>query len=501
MKKIILLILDGLGLSENENGNAVKAAKTKGLDEIMAKYPCAELEASGEEVGLPKGQMGNSEVGHMTIGTGRVTLQPLSLINEKIKNKELFSNEFLKEKFKKVRESGSTLHIMGLLSDGGVHSSINHFYAILAMAKIEDIKNVSFHIVTDGRDVLPKSALTTVKEFAEKCKKLGLGTISTISGRYYAMDRDNRWERVKRYYDIITTGYGNSFRTPEYAIDMHYQKGVTDEFINPSFILDGKIIKEGDSVLFMNFRPDRMKELINAFTDPNFNAFPVKKYKNVDFYSLYDIHKNIESVYKQKEITNTFGEYIAKLDFKQARIAETEKYNHVTHFFDGEKDLENKNYFKFLVPSPTVATYDQKPEMSVGEVTENTLKAIEDDYDFILVNFANPDMVGHTGNFKATVDAVEICDFCLGKILEKAEEHFYDLVVTADHGNAEQMIDKDGNVLTSHTTNKVPFIICNTKYKLKPEGSLKDIIPTLIDMYEITKPEEMTGESLIVKEE
>lgn len=500
MKKIILLILDGFGISDKTEGNAVKAANTKVLDELMAKYPCAELIASGEEVGLPKGQMGNSEVGHMTIGTGRIILQPLTLLNEKIKSKEMFSNEYLKEKMKRVKDNNSTFHVIGLLSNGGVHSSINHFYAILAMAKLEGLKNITFHVITDGRDTLPKIADKTIKEFIEKCEKFGIGTISSISGRYYAMDRDNRWDRTNKYYETITRGFGNTFRNVEYAINAHYQKNVTDEFILPSFISDGKTIEEGDSVMFMNFRPDRMKQLIETFTNPEFNVFPIRKYKDVDFFSLYDINSNIESVYKNKEIKNTFGEYIDELEFKQARIAETEKYNHVTHFFDGEKDLNSDNYFKFLVPSPKVSTYDLKPEMNVGEVTQTALKAMEDDYDFMLINFANPDMVGHTGNFKATVDAIDICDFCVGKIIENAEEHFYDVIITADHGNAEEMIDKNGNILTSHTTNKVPFIICNNNYRIKTEGSLKDIIPTIIDMYEIKKPEEMTGESLIIKE-
>lgn len=500
MKKIMLLVLDGFGISEKEKGNAIKAARKPVLDELMNKYPCAELEASGEAVGLPNGQMGNSEVGHMTIGTGRTTLQSLSLINEKIKNKEFFSNEFLKEEFNKIKTNNTNLHLIGLLSNGGVHSSINHFYAVLAMAKLEGIQNVYLHVITDGRDVPPKSASKIVKDFMEKCKKLGIGTVSSISGRFYAMDRDNRFDRTKKYYDTITRGYGNTFNTVEAAIEAHYKSNITDEFITPSFINGGKVISNNDTILFINFRPDRMKQIIAPFITKNYTSFVTKPLENINLISLYKIYNGVPSAYEMPEIKNTFGEYLINLDYRQARIAETEKYNHVTYFFDGEKEIKNKNYSKILVPSPKVQTYDMKPEMSIGEVTGEAIKAIEEDYDFILVNFANPDMVGHTGNFKATTDAIEICDFCVGKILEKAKEHFYELVITADHGNAEEMLDSEGNVLTSHTTNKVPFIICNSNYKIKSEGSLKDIIPTIIDMYEITKPEEMTGESLIIKE-
>lgn len=501
MKKIILLILDGFGLSDKENGNAVKNAKKPILDELMAKYPCAELKASGEAVGLPKGQMGNSEVGHMTIGTGRITPQALTLINEKIKNKEMFENDLLISKINGVKEKNSTLHLVGMLSNGGVHSSINHFYAALAIAKLQGLKKVSLHLITDGRDTPDKYAISLLEDFNEKTQKLGIGTISSICGRYFAMDRDNNWDRTKKYFELITRGYGHSYSSALEAIEVNYKNNVTDEFINPSIINGGSLIRPNDTVLFLNYRPDRMKQLIDAFTELDFNAFQTMKMDNIEFFSLYDIHPNVESMYQREEIKNTLGEYISALDYKQARIAETEKYNHVTHFFDGEKDIDTNNYSKYLVPSPKVATYDLKPEMSIGEVTQTTLDAIENDYDFILVNFANPDMVGHTGNYNATKDAIEICDFCTGKILESAEEHFYDLIITADHGNAEMMVDENGNVCKTHTANKVPFIICNSNYKIKPEGELKDIAPTIIDMYEITKPLEMTGESLILKDE
>lgn len=500
MKKIILLILDGYGINKSDFGNAIKEAKTPVMDKLLMMYPNSELEASGTFVGLPKGQMGNSEVGHMTIGSGRVTPQPLTYINEKIKNKEFFDNELLNNTIDYVLENNSNLHLIGLLSNGGVHSSINHFYAVLALAKMKGLKNIVLDIITDGRDTPVKSGINFVSEFMDKADKLGIGCISTISGRYYAMDRDNRWERIKKSYNAIVYESGNNFPNYKVCFNEHYKRNITDEFINPSVITPGKSIKEKDAVLFMNYRPERMKELISALTDKNFKMFRTKHFENVKFVSLFNIHKNIPFAFETTKPNNTLGEYLMELDYTQARIAETEKYAHVTHFFDGTKDLNSPNIEKFLVPSPDVPTYDMKPEMSVGEVTSTVLKEIENDYDFILVNFANPDMVGHTGNYKAVVDAIEICDFCLGKIYEKAKEHFYELIITADHGNAEKMLNRDKTPITSHTTSKVPFIICNDEIKLKPEGTLIDIAPTIIDLYEIKKPDVMTGESLIIKE-
>ena len=500
MKKIMLLILDGYGINKSDFGNAIKEAKTPVMDKLLMMYPNSELEASGTFVGLPKGQMGNSEVGHMTIGSGRVTPQPLTYINEKIKNKEFFDNELLNNTIDYVLENNSNLHLIGLLSNGGVHSSINHFYAVLALAKMKGLKNIVLDIITDGRDTPTKSGIDFVSEFMDKADKLGIGCISTISGRYYAMDRDNRWERIKKAYNAIVYESGNNFPNYKVCFNEHYKRNITDEFINPSVITPGKSIKEKDAVLFMNYRPERMKELIDALTDKNFKMFRTKHFENVKFVSLFNIHKKIPFAFETTKPNNTLGEYLMELDYTQARIAETEKYAHVTHFFDGTKDLNSPNIEKFLVPSPDVPTYDMKPEMSVGEVTSTVLKEIENDYDFILVNFANPDMVGHTGNYKAVVDAIEICDFCLGKIYEKAKEHFYELIITADHGNAEKMLNRDKTPITSHTTSKVPFIICNDEIKLKPEGTLIDIAPTIIDLYEIKKPDVMTGESLIIKE-
>ena len=499
MKKIILVVLDGFGIRNKEVGNAIKQADTPVIDRLLSEYPNTLLEASGPSVGLPKGQCGNSEVGHITLGSGRITKQPLVLINDEIKTKSFFSNKNLLNVIEHVNKNESSLHVVGLLSNGGVHSSINHFYAVLALAKLKKIKKLYFHIFTDGRDTSPTSGKGFVSDLEEKIAKLNLGEIASVCGRYYAMDRDNKWDRTKKAYDLITTGFGNSFRSAAGCLEKHYKNGVTDEFINPSLIKQKGIINNNDGIIFINFRNERMKQLLDAFVKDDFNLFKPKKFENLSICSLYNIHENVAYAFDTNKLKNVFGEYIDNLDFSQARVAETEKYAHVTHFFDGGEDLELKNCDKFLIPSPNVATYDMKPEMSAALITEEVLKLLDDEYDFILINFANTDMVGHTGNFKAAIEATEIVDFCLGKIVEAAEANFYDMVITADHGNAEEMLDDEANVVTSHTTNKVPFIILDKNIKLKSEGTIADVIPTLIDIYEVKKPKEMTGESLIEK--
>ncbi len=499
MKKIILLILDGFGIRQSDNGNAIKMSNLPNLNRILTDYSVSELDASGEVVGLPKGQMGGSEVGHMTIGCGRTIKQPLTIINEKIKDKSFFENDELLDLMDHVNENNSTLHLIGLLSDGGVHSSTDHFYAALALAKIRKVKSVVFHFITDGRDTTPTSGLDHINKFMEKASKFGLGTIGTIIGRYYAMDSDNNYDRIKKAYDALVHNVGNTFSDYTRCMDLHYKNDITDEFINPSIITKNSIINDNDGVLIVNFRPERMKGLISSLTDESFNMFNTKKLKNVKYTSLYSLNEDVVGAYTNEVLSNTFGKYLADLDFKQARIAETEKYQHVTFFFDGCEEFSDKNLYKMLVPSPKVPRHDMKPEMSVAEVTQSLLNTMDDDFDFILVNFANPDMVAHTGNIPATVRALEACDVCIGKILEKAQENFYELVITSDHGNCEFMKDTEGNVMTSHTTNKVPFVICSDEYKLKKDGSLKDVIPTVIDMFGISKPKEMDGESLIEK--
>lgn len=501
MKKIILLILDGFGVNPDSYGNAISLAKTPNYDKFVSSFPYAELESSGESVGLPKGQMGNSEVGHLSIGTSRVIKQNLEIINDSIKSKEFFKNEELLNIINHVNENNSTLHIVGMLSNGKVHSSMNHLYAVMALAKMQNVKNISYHLITDGVDSPSNNALKYLEEFKTQLEKLNIGEISTITGRYFAMDKDNKWDRTKKAYDAIVYGVGNRFKSAEECINVHYANNIKDEFINPSIITPDTYIKNNDGVLFLNFRSSRMKQLIEAFTEENFKIFKTKELENLKFCSLFNIHDSIPYAYDGERDLYSFGEYLDSIEYKQIRIAETEKFSHITYFFDGYKEINSKNVSKILVPSPTVTTYDKKPEMGIIDITNETLNAMDEDYDFILTNFANPDMVGHTGNLEATIRAIEICDFCLGKIFEKAEESFYELVITSDHGNAEAMLTKDGIPNPSHTTNKVPFIICNSGYKIKNTGSLIDVVPTLIDMYEIKKADSMEGESLIIKEE
>ena len=501
MNKTILLILDGFGLRNEEKGNAVKLAHTPYIDKYMAQYPNTTLEASGEAVGLPKGEMGNSKVGHLTLGAGRKINQPLSIINESIDKKEFYENKEIISVLEHVNKYDSALHIMGLLSDGGIHSSIKHFYSTLALAKLYEVKKVYFHFFMDGRDTYPMDGVHFIEDFQRKIEKANIGTIGTLCGRYYAMDRDNKWDRIQKAYDMMVNGKGLHFSDPIACMNKHYENKVTDEFINPSIIDNKAVIKDNDGIFFVNYRPDRMKQLLDTFKAKDFKEFEVKKFENLKIVTMFNVYKGIPYAYDMPEIKNTFSEYINGLEFKQARIAETEKFAHVTYFFDGGATLKYKLCDKFLINSPLVPTYDMKPVMSVAEVTETALKAIDNDYDFILVNFANPDMVGHTGNLKATIDALEVMDFCVGKIHDKAKEQFYELIITADHGNAEYMIDADGNPCTTHSTNKVPFILCNENYKLRNGGTIADVIPTIIDLYEIKKPEEMTGESLIIKEE
>jgi len=500
MKKVILLILDGFGIRKYDNGNTIKMANIPNLNKIFEENSVSELSASGEDVGLPKNVCGNSEVGHMTIGAGRVIKQPYTIINESIKDKTFFENDVLLDMMDHVNENNSALHLIGMLSESGSHSSMDHFYAVLALAKIRKVKSVIFHFITDGSDVPSGSASSFISKFMEKANKLGLGTIGTLCGRYYALDNDGNYDRIKKAYDVMVYNIGNNFSDYNRCLDLHYKNGITDEFINPSIITKGSNIADGDGVLFVDFRPERMEELISSFVDPTFNMFATKKFKNVKFQVLYGTSNNIECAFTNETISNTFGKYLADLEFRQARIAESAKYKNVTYFFDGAEDFSDKNLFKILVPSPKVARYDMKPEMNIAEVTSGVLDAIEEDFDFILVNFANPDMVGHSGSMPAIIRALEACDVCVSQILEKANENFYDLVITSDHGNIEAMKNGEGEIITGHTLNKVPFVICNNKYKLKQSGSLIDVIPTIIDLYEISKPKEMTGQSLIIKE-
>lgn len=499
MKKVILLILDGFGIRDNDNGNAIKMSSLPNITEIMNKYSVSKLACDAENVGLPKNIVGNSEAGHIVLGSGRVVKQPYTLINESIIDKSFFENDHLLDMMDFVNDNNSKLHLIGLLSSSGSHSSIDHFYATLALAKKCGVKNVVFHFITDGCDEANNAAIGHMNTFMEKSDKLGLGVIGTISGRYYAMNSDGNYDRVKKYYDALVYGKGNNFTDYQRCLDLHYKNNITDEYINPSIITKGANIEDGDGVLFVDFRPERIDELISSFVDPSFNMFATKKFNNVKYMSLYSTSNKIEGAYTNEILLNTFGKYLADLDFKQARIAEVPRYQQVTYFFDGAEEFSHKNMYKMLVPSPNVPRFDMKPEMNIAEVTTTVLNAMDEDYDFILVNFCNPDIVGHTGNLPAIVRALEACDICIGKILEKANENFYELAITSDHGNVECMKDENNNVITGHTDNKVPFVICDDNIKLKEEGTLADVVPTLIDVFEISKPKEMTGNSLLIK--
>ena len=490
MKPLILCILDGVGLKDNNKGNALNIAKTPNLDKLFKNYPNSKLNASENYVGLPTGQMGNSEVGHINIGTGRKVKQAIDIINEEIKNDKLKDNIILNKLIKHVQNNKSTLHICGLLSDGGIHSHINHLLALIDILKDKKI-TVYYHIFTDGRDTKPNESL---KYIENKIKETNLGSIATISGRYYAMDRDNRWDRIQKTYKEMTE------ITKEYNIEnkinKSYEEGITDEFIKP-FTVNNKPIEDNDGILVFNFRPDRLRELFTALTNPNFKEIKTKKYNNLFLATLFPVDKNVicENLYTHPKVENYLGKVFEKENLKQLRIAETEKYAHVTYFFDGENKEKLKNCEQILIPSKKVATYDLAPEMSAKEITQKLLDIIKN-YDIIILNFANGDMVGHTGNLKATIKAIAIVDECIGKIYKEIKKLNGTLIITADHGNCDKMIDDDGNIITSHSLSKVPLIITNKNIKLK-DGKLSDIAPTILKLLNIKIPKEMTGEILI----
>lgn len=499
LKKICMVILDGYGWNDNTLGNAVKMAPPNNFLELWNTYPHSLIEASEEKVGLEPGQFGNSEVGHMTIGAGRKILQSISLIRDYLDHKASQDERFL-EFVTKIHEKKKNLHIIGLLSDGKVHSSLDHFLKLLDVLKREEVNNVYFHIISDGRDTSTTSLYTYVSKLEEKIKETGIGKIASICGRYYAMDRDKNWERTKKYYDLIVKGEGIEIPQIRGAINACYEKKVTDEFLPPMKTSDYQKIEEEDFVIWMNYRTDRAKQIMSALTIPNFEDFPVESL-NLNAYSFLPIDPKIKNIHflERDTVTNPLGVYLSELGLTQARIAETEKYAHVTYFFDGESNASLEGCQKFLIPSPKVATYDLKPEMSAIEVTKKVISCMEKDYDFLLVNYANPDMVGHTGNLEATVKACITVDFCLKILKEKAEENFYTLIVLADHGNADQMLDEQNNKVTTHTTSKVPFIITDQKVKLKETGDLTNVAPTVLEYMEIALPKEMRETESLMK--
>jgi len=506
-KQYLLMIMDGVGINEEEKGNALKLANTPNLDYLFEKYPNTNIKTSGMAVGLPNGQMGNSEVGHTNIGAGRIVYQELTRITKEIKEEKFFENEALLKAMRNAKENGSSLHLLGLVSDGGVHSHIEHLYALLQMAKRENIEKVYIHAILDGRDTPPTSAVDYLKNLEEEIKKVGVGKIATVLGRYYAMDRDNRWERIKLAYDAIANGVGNKFKTVQKAVETSYEAQEFDEFVKPIVIVDENsnpitTVNNNDSIIFFNFRPDRAREITKAFTLGGFDAFETKNIENLVFVSMtqYDeILKNVLVAYKPQVLKNTFGEYISNLGYTQLRTAETEKYAHVTFFFNGGVEEPYKGEDRILVASPKVATYDLKPEMSAYEVTDNILKAIDDKkYDVIIVNYANGDMVGHTGNIEKAIEAIEALDECIGKVITKIEEVEGEALISADHGNCEYMLDlKTGEAITSHSTFDVPLIVVSNRVKSVKSGRLCDLTPTLLTLMGEKIPEEMTGESLV----
>lgn len=502
-----LIILDGWGLGKEYEGNAIGSANTPNYDRLIENYPNTILKSSGLAVGLPDGQMGNSEVGHLNIGAGRIVYQEFTRITKSIENGEFFEKQEFIKAIENVKKNNSKLHLMGLVSDGGVHSHNTHLYALIELAKKYGIQDVYVHCFMDGRDVPPKSGKVYIEELEEKLQEIGAGKIATVSGRYYAMDRDKRWDRTQKAYDAMTIGTARESSTAVEAMNRSYSEDVTDEFVIPTVIVkDGQpvaTIDDGDSIIFFNFRPDRARQITRAFVDEKFEGFERKKRVDVYFVCMTQYDKTIENVeiaFKPQILKNTLGEYLSSVGYKQLRIAETEKYAHVTFFFNGGVEKPNEGEDRILIPSPKVATYDLKPEMSALQVRDEVIKYIRDKkYDFIVLNFANPDMVGHTGDFNAAVKAIETVDACLGEIVDEILKVKGKVLITADHGNSEEMVDENNERLTAHTTNDVPCIVIGEENEKLREGILADVAPTLLDMMNVDIPREMTGKSLIVK--
>ena len=506
----VLMILDGYGLSDKTEGNAIAEAKTPVMDALKKDYPFVKGNAGGMAVGLPEGQMGNSEVGHLNMGAGRIVYQELTRITKEIQDGEFFENRELLAAVKNCKEKDSALHLYGLLSDGGVHSHNTHLYALLKLAKDQGLKKVYIHCFLDGRDTPPASGKGYVEELLAKMEEIGVGEVATVMGRYYAMDRDNRWDRVEKAYNAMTKGEGLTAACPVCAVSQSYENETYDEFVVPTVVVkDGQpvaTVQDGDSIIFYNFRPDRAREITRAFCADSFDGFPREKRLDVKYvcFSEYDVTIPNKSVAFEKiSITNTFGEFLAAHHMTQARIAETEKYAHVTFFFNGGVEEPNEGEDRILVKSPKVATYDLKPEMSAYEVCDKLVDAIKGGkYDVIIINFANPDMVGHTGIEAAAIKAIEAVDECVGRAVDAIREVNGQMFICADHGNAEQLIDEEtGAPFTAHTTNPVPFLLINydPAYTLREGGCLADIIPTMIEMMGMEQPKEMTGTSLLKK--
>lgn len=508
-RPVALIIMDGFGLRDTLVGNAVAQANKPNYDRYMSQFPHTTLTACGEAVGLPEGQMGNSEVGHLNIGAGRIVYQDLTRITKSIREGDFFSNETLLAAVKTAKENNKALHIYGLLSDGGVHSHIDHALAMLDLCAREGLKDVYIHAFLDGRDVAPDSSRGYIEKLQAKIAEVGIGRIATVQGRYYAMDRDKRWERVEKSYRAMVYGEGSKYRDPIAAVEESYSQSVYDEFVMPTVIVDENdqpvgLVQDGDSVVFMNFRPDRAIQLGQVFTNDDFRGFDRgdKLPKNLHFVALTLFAETVGGyvAYSPKELDNTLGEVLVQHGKKQLRIAETEKYPHVTFFFSGGRDVELPGEKRVLINSPKVATYDLQPEMSAYEVAEAAVNEINSDqFDTIILNFANPDMVGHSGMLEPTIKAVEATDECMGKVVEAVLAKGGVCLITADHGNADMVFDEQGRPFTAHTTNPVPFIVTSNDVELREGGILADIAPTILDLMNVPQPAEMTGQSMIKK--
>lgn len=511
-KPLVLTILDGWGLETGREGNAIALASTPNIDSYQRRFPYTSLDCSGEAVGLPEGQMGNSEVGHLNIGSGRTVYQDFTRINVAIRDGSFFKNPVLLNVIRQVKENKSALHLIGLVSDGGVHSHLRHLYALLDLAKLQDLSKVYIHAVLDGRDVPPANAKEYLAVLKARTKALGIGEVSTVSGRYYTMDRDMRWERVEKAYGAMVLGQGEMAASSLHAVEKAYENGQTDEFVLPTVVLNeqGKprgLIEDNDGVIFFNFRPDRARQITRALLDENFSHFNRgESPPRINFvcFTLYDITIDTPVAFPPDNLTLTLGEALSREGLRQLRIAETEKYAHVTFFFNGGLEEPYPGEDRLLIPSPKVATYNLKPEMSAYEVTEAVVEKIQENiYDVIIINYANPDMVGHTGILKATIEAVEVVDCCVGKVVDAVLKRGGVLLLTSDHGNSEKIIDlQTRQPHTAHTSNRVPFFLIggeNLNLPLRKEGILADIAPTVLEILNIDKPREMTGQSLIAQ--
>lgn len=499
MKKVLTIIFDGFGMRDEEKGNAIKSADMPNFHYLWNEYPHSLLRASEDAVGLAEGQAGNSEVGHLTIGAGCLLKQNEVLVDEFLANPDL-ENDSVKELLK---YKDKTIHLMGLCSDGNIHAGVDDFLKMHSFLVEQGFKDIVFHLITDGRDTPIDSAYKYIHMIEEAIKESGIGTISTICGRYYAMDRDKNWDRTKLYYDLVTRGKGSKSLDIQDTLQKSYEAGVTDEFIKP-IVLSKKYIKDEDVLIWMNYRADRAKQILATIVNcKTFESFLVEDLSHVQCFSMMPIDKKIKThnFLVPSKTEKPLGIYLSELDFTQARVSESEKYAHVTYFFDGGRDDKIEKCDKFHIPSPNVATYDLKPEMSCVEVTKKVISCMENDYDFILVNYANPDMVGHTGSMEAATDACTAIDICLGKLIEKADENFYKIILLADHGNADTMINPDGSPCTTHSCELVPFILCDKKVKLKPKGDLTNVAPTILEYMDIAIPKEMEETNILIEEE